>query len=487
MLNITAMKRVWGGGIHIVDEGLGSSCTPRVSCHHTRIFHLPPRSHVSRSATSGLHREMSESKDPAPAPEASRTGMRAKSDSGILRSNTAASSMPHTFAVLTVVVVGASGDLAKKKTYPSLLKLFKAGYLPVHTRIVGFARSDYSDESFRERLRSSLAGKIDEPKVLEIFLQMCFYQRGRAYDDAEAWKALHASATSHEQKLLNEDPTCTNANRMFYYAIPPNVFAAAGGAIKAHAMGSKGWNRMIVEKPFGRDSESSEVLAKQLGALFNEDQLYRIDHYLGKELVQNLLVLRFGNIMLQPLWNRQYIKSVIISFKEDIGTQGRGGYFDNYGIIRDVMQNHLLQILSLIIMEPPVRVSGPGYSKYVRDEKVKALHCIPPLKLDDVILGQYTASGDNEGYLDDPTVPEGALCPTYALAKFQVNNARWDGVPFIIKCGKGLNSRKAEVRVQFHPPAGSAAMFDGAEIPLNELVIRVQPNDAIYFKCNVKT
>ena len=165
---------------------------------------------------------------------------------------------------------------------------------------------------------------------------------------------------------------------------------------------------------------------------------------------------------------------------------GRGGYFDGYGIIRDVMQNHLLQILSLIAMEPPVRVSGDGYANFVRDEKVKALRCIPPLTLEDVVLGQYVASENGPGYLDDDTVPKGSIAPTYALAKFSVNNSRWAGVPFIMKAGKALDKRKCEIRIQFKSPPGADTMF-GEEPPLNELVIRVQPNDAIYFKCNIKT
>jgi len=400
----------------------------------------------------------------------------------ILRQSTDAGLMPYTSEALTVVVLGASGDLAKKKTYPSLFALFLGGYIPSHCSIIGFARSGYTDDSFRDKCRGYLAGKggAEGAARLDEFLQLCSYERGTSYDDVEAWKNVDVRATSSESAF-------NAANRVFYFAVPPDVFAAAGSAIKGQCMSSRGWNRMIIEKPFGKDSASSHELGERLLKSFNEDELYRIDHYLGKEVVQNFMVLRFGNIFLQPLWNRDYIKSVIISFKEDIGTQGRGGYFDGYGIIRDVMQNHLLQILSLVAMEPPVRVSGEGYANYVRDEKVKALRCIPPLKLDDVILGQYTRSGDQPGYLEDPTVPEDSICPTYCCAKFQINNARWAGVPFIMKAGKALDKRKCEIRIQFKPPPGSDSMFAGVDIPLNELVIRVQPDDAIYFKCNIKT
>ena len=284
--------------------------------------------------------------------------------------------MCHTAEALTIAVLGASGDLAKKKTYPSLLKLYLSGYLPPHCAIIGFARSEYSDDSFRDKLRATLqnVGGEQGKSKLEEFLLLCSYCRGKAYDDVDAWDAVHQRALASE---TNHDV----ANRVFYFAVPPNVFAAAGAAIKTKTMSSRGWNRMIIEKPFGRDSASSRALGEALSRSFTEDQLYRIDHYLGKEVVQNFMVLRFGNIVLQPLWTRDHIQSVQITFKENIGTMGRGGYFDNYGIIRDVMQNHLLQILSLVAMEPPVRVAGEGYANYVRDEKVKALRCIPPLKL----------------------------------------------------------------------------------------------------------
>ena len=308
--------------------------------------------------------------------------------------------------------------------------------------------------------------------------------RGSAYDDGEAWQRLNALATQRESGFGIE----AEANRLFYFAIPPSVFVAAGSCIRAEAMKAGGWHRVIVEKPFGHDSESSAKLAADLGSLFTEKQLYRIDHYLGKELVQNLMVLRFANSFLEPIWNRNYVSCVVISFKEPFGTDGRGGYFDKYGIIRDVMQNHLLQVLSLIAMEPPVKVTGSNSSEFIRDEKVKALRAIPPLKLEDVVLGQYTASkdGKQKGYLDDDTVPNDSVTPTYALAKFSINNSRWDGVPFIIKCGKALNTRKMEVRMQLRKPAGAATLFDGFNVHQNELVVRVQPNEAIYMKCNVK-
>jgi glucose-6-phosphate 1-dehydrogenase len=239
-------------------------------------------------------------------------------------------------------------------------------------------------------------------------------------------------------------------------------------------MNQKGWTRVIVEKPFGKDLDSSEALSSELGSLFSEDQLYRIDHYLGKELVQNMLVMRFANRCFVPIWNRDNIANVQIVFKEDFGTEGRGGYFDEYGIIRDIIQNHLMQVLCLVTMEKPVSLDP----EYIRDEKVKVLRCIEPIKIEDVVIGQY------EGYKDDPTVPNDSVTPTFATVVLRINNERWDGVPFIMRAGKALDSRKAEVRVQFKDVPGD--IFKCKNKGPNEFVMRLQPDEAMYMKLTMK-
>jgi glucose-6-phosphate 1-dehydrogenase len=292
-------------------------------------------------------------------------------------------------------------------------------------------------------------------------------------------------------------PGCA-ANRLMYFAIPPSVFVDAARTVRAAGVSPSGWTRVVLEKPFGHDAASSLELGRALRTYLEESQMYRIDHYLGKEMVQNLMVLRFANAVFEPLWSGRHISTVQITFKEPIGTEGRGGYFDSYGIIRDVMQNHLLQVLSLVAMEPPVTMA----SEDVRNEKVKALRCVAPLRLEDVVLGQYgpNAAGTKQGYLDDPTVPRGSATPTFATAALYINNARWQGVPFILKCGKALNERKAEIRIQFRAPcsglfsaagggAGDAAPRAGvgqtaapAAVHQNELVIRIQPDEAVYMK-----
>jgi len=369
---------------------------------------------------------------------------------------------------VSIVVIGASGDLAKKKTFPAMFALYGLGLLPPNVSIFGFARTALSQEDFKKQIVGYFKGWDDKKQA---FLDLCHYSSGQ-YNSAESFAELAKLMATKEGKLPG--------HRVFYLAIPPNIFVEVADAVKKSATSPTGFTRLIVEKPFGRDSQTSAVLSKQLSALFEEDQLYRIDHYLGKEMVQNLMALRFANIVFEPVWNRNYISSVHITFKEDIGTEGRGGYFDPFGIIRDVMQNHLTQILALVAMEPPVSLSAED----VRDEKVKVLRACRSAKLSDVVLGQYgkDKTGKVQGYLDDPTVPKGSITPTFASAVIHIENTRWRGVPFILKCGKGLNDRKAEIRVQFKNTPNR--IFHHA--PRDELVIRVQPNEAVYMKFNAK-
>lgn len=388
---------------------------------------------------------------------------------------------------LTIFVVGASGDLAKKKTYPSLYELFRREFLTKErTTICGYARSQKSDDDFKEQLRPFLKGGTEEEK--STFLNLCMYRQG-AYDSAQDVAGVFQELKEREEKI-----SCNGkANRLFYFAIPPTVFVPIGKSIKEAVISKNdpekvGWTRLIVEKPFGHDSESFAELSRDMSALYSEDYIYRIDHYLGKEMVQNLVILRFSNAIFEPLWNRNYIKSVMITFKEDFGTKGRGGYFDKYGIIRDVIQNHLLQVMSLVAMEPPIVVTGDDSAVFVRDEKVKVLNCIDPIKLEDCVLGQYLAApdGSEPAYTDDDGVPDDSVTPTFATVVMRIKNPRWDGVPFIIKAGKALNERKAEIRIQFKRAPGAEGMFAGQEIHEQELVMKLQPDEAVYMKTNVK-
>ncbi|CAN8074664.1 unnamed protein product [Agarophyton chilense] len=389
--------------------------------------------------------------------------------------------------VLTVFVIGASGDLAKKKTYPSLFALYRFHYLPDDFTIVGYARSEKSDEDFRASIKSYLSGA--EEQVKDEFLSHCLYRNGNSYDDEEAIGKVSEEMSSIERS------TGKTVNRLFYFAIPPVVFVSAAAALKKRASIHDGWSRFIVEKPFGSDIQSFEKLNKDMSAVLEEKEMYRIDHYIGKEAVQNLLVMRFANSTFEPLWNNQYIDTVIISFKEDFGTKGRGGYFDKNGMIRDVVQNHIMQIVTMFAMEPPVRPNGD----YIRDEKVKVLEAIPSIRKEDCITGQYI--GDDEGqepaYTDDDGVPDDSRTETGAAMVMYINNSRWEGVPFILRAGKALNESKSEIRVQFKKSPGSSLMFGdenygdgygtGVEaVERNELVIRLKPDEAIYLKMNIK-
>lgn len=377
---------------------------------------------------------------------------------------------------LSIIVLGASGDLAKKKTFPALFNLYRQGFLPLsEVRIYGYARSKMTDNELRDRIRGYLVPSKDATpetsKAVSNFLSLIKYVSG-SYETEEGFQLLDKEISKYE----NENNHRQGSRRLFYLALPPTIYPPVCRMIRLCCMNKSelGWTRIVVEKPFGKDLESSEQLSTQIGELFDESQIYRIDHYLGKELVQNMLVMRFANRLFLPLWNRDNIDNVQIVFREDFGTDGRGGYFDQYGIIRDIIQNHLLQVLCLVGMEKPVSLKP----EHIRDEKVKFLQAVDPIKDEDVVLGQY------EGYKDDPTVPNDSNTPTFATVVLRVHNERWEGVPFVLKAGKALNSRKAEIRVQFKDVPGD--IFKCQKQGRNEFVIRLQPSEAIYMKLTVK-
>ncbi|KAL4419711.1 hypothetical protein ABPG75_006809 [Micractinium tetrahymenae] len=377
---------------------------------------------------------------------------------------------------LSIVVLGASGDLASKKTYPALQFLFRNGFLPHNVSIIGYARSPLTDHQLRDKLRPRLSGGEEER---DAFLKHCTYVQGD-YVGSQGWQGLEGVLSGREGKYHG----CP-CGRLYYLALPPSVYPQVCSGLKTYCDAlpktEGSWLRVIVEKPFGRDLSSSEELAEVLGQLYPESQLYRIDHYLGKEMAQNLFVMRFANMFLSPVWNRNCISNVQITFKEDFGTQGRGGYFDTFGIIRDVIQNHLTQLLAFVAMEKPLSIHPDD----IRDEKVKVLRCIQPVQEHHVVLGQYTAADGQPGYTDDPTVPSGSKTPTFAAVTLFVDNDRWSGVPFVLKAGKALNDRKAEIRVQLRPTPHF--VFGGnPERMRNELVVRLQPDEAIYLKMIVK-
>ena len=334
-----------------------------------------------------------------------------------------------------------------------------------------------------------------EQQLVE-FLKICSYVDGQ-YDKDESFQNL-------DNVLQVIESGRVETHRLFYMALPPSVFTVVSQHLKRCCYPKNGIVRVIVcdngmqtdrqtdrqtadvrghgqvEKPFGRDLESSRALQRALAPDWKEEELFRIDHYLGKEMVKNMLILRFGNSFLGATWNRNHIDNIQITFKEPFGTEGRGGYFDEFGIIRDVMQNHLLQVLTLLAMERPVSFS----SEDIRDEKVRVLRAMAAIEPKNVIIGQYGKSldGTKPAYKEDDTVPKDSRCPTFCALVMYINNERWDGVPIIMKAGKALNEQKMEVRVQFKDV--TSGIFK--DIPRNELVMRVQPNESVYIKMNTK-
>lgn len=378
----------------------------------------------------------------------------------------------------TITVLGASGDLAKKKTYPALFGLYRMGFLPKGVHIVGYARTKMDAAEYHKRITSYIKNPDNDPEVsakLEEFKNLSTYISG-GYEDSPSFANLNKSLEKIESGYQGKE-----RNRVFYLALPPSVFIPVAQHLKeqCYVTPDVGKCRIIVEKPFGKDLESSRELLSSLKQHWTEDETFRIDHYLGKEMVKNLLVLRFANVALNAFWDKNSISNVQITFKEPFGTEGRGGYFDEFGIIRDILQNHLLQVLSILTMERPVSFA----SEDIRDEKVKVLRAIPPVERSDTLLGQYVGANGKPGYLDDDTVPHNSVCPTYAATTLWIHNPRWEGVPFILKAGKALNEAKVEVRVQFKDV--TQGIFK--DISRNELVIRIQPSEAVYLKLNTKT
>ncbi|HOZ49474.1 MAG TPA: glucose-6-phosphate dehydrogenase [Candidatus Hydrogenedentes bacterium] len=382
---------------------------------------------------------------------------------------------------ISIVVIGASGDLAIKKIYPALFALHARGFLDERCQIVGFARSPYTDGAFRARLAERLTCRYHPDSncaaLVASFLDRCTYVQG-AYDSKEAFLDLYAAMRSIEGG--------GRANRVFYMAIPSFLFANVAKAIGDAGLVScdpvPGWTRVVLEKPFGRDRASSDALTARMASIFTESQTFRIDHYLGKEAIQNLLVLRFANLVFDPVWNAAHVDHVRIAWGEDFGVEERAGYFDHYGIIRDVMQNHLLQMLALVAMERPARLDA----RHIRDEKVRVLRRVSPVCTADMVLGQYAAASfagrRHVAYTAEPGVPADSRTPTYAAAVLRVDTPRWQGVPFLLTAGKALDMRKTEIRVVFRPVSDNLFCAEGDSgpcLPPNELILRIQPDEAI--------
>jgi glucose-6-phosphate 1-dehydrogenase len=363
-----------------------------------------------------------------------------------------------------LVLFGATGDLAKRKLFPSLYSMEAHGVLGVP--VVGVARSDWTDDSFRAHAQESvLAAKPDADRaVLARMIDRLDLIQGD-YADPATWKELAATLDEHHS-------TCA----VFYMAIPPSMFPTVASSLASVGLNERG--RIVVEKPFGRDLASAHELNHTLHEVFPEERIFRIDHYLGKESVEDLLVFRFSNSLLEPVWNRNYVRSVQITMSETIGVEGRGSFYDSVGTIRDVLQNHLLQVMSLVAMEPPV---GPEAS-HLSDEKSKVLAAMQPLDSSSLVRGQYV------GYRDEPGVAQDSQTETFVAAHLEVDSWRWAGVPWYVRCGKALTKAATEVVVEFKEPP--RMLFDeaGGPTPERNLVrLRLGNNDGVTFSLQAKT
>ena len=382
-----------------------------------------------------------------------------------------------------IVIFGASGDLTHRKLIPALYNLYKIGRLSENFSVLGVARSELNDETFREKMREALIHNEETtPETLDAFCSHLYYQAVNTSDAQDYGKLVPRLDELHDKYQ-----TC--GNTLYYMSTPPSLYGVIPECLAAHGLNTEeyGWKRIIVEKPFGYDEKTAQALDVQIHHFFEEHQIYRIDHYLGKETVQNLLVLRFSNGWFEPLWNRNFIDYVEITGAESIGVEERGGYYDGSGAMRDMFQNHLLQVLAMVAMEPPAIINANS----MRDEVAKVMHSLRPLTAEDMehnlVLGQYTAAQINgkmeNGYLEEKGVPTDSRTETYIALRCEIENWRWAGVPFYVRTGKRLPARVTEIVIHFkttpHPVFSQNA-------PENKLIIRIQPDEAISMRFGLK-
>ena len=391
--------------------------------------------------------------------------------------------MPEPSDPCTIVIIGATGDLTSRKLLPQLFDLYLNGGLPDPFLIVGCGRVEVDESEFRASMQAALknAGVYDEARWPS-FAEALYY-RHIDFEDPESFKSLAQSLRDLDQQVN------TRGNRIFYMALPPSVYKSAAHLIGQVGLADEnqngnGWSRIVVEKPFGTDLKTAQDLDQSFSRDFGEHQIFRIDHYLAKETVQNVLMFRFANSLFEPIWNRRYIEYIAITAIEHLGVEHRAGYYEQSGVLRDMFQNHMMQLLALTAMEPPSRFEADR----VRDEKVKVFRALRPFQVDhlkeNLVLGQY-AAGTVDGkavpaYREEPGVNANSLTPTFATMKVNLDNWRWQGVPFYLTSGKRMDQKLTEIAIQFkRVPHSMFRHTLGETIPANRLILGIYPEEAI--------
>ncbi|TSB47098.1 glucose-6-phosphate dehydrogenase [Alkalicoccobacillus porphyridii] len=384
-----------------------------------------------------------------------------------------------------IVIFGATGDLAKRKLYPSLFHLFQKGHISEQFAVVGIGRREWSDETLRTQVRDSIKNEIEgEHTKLEEFCNQFYY------------KALNVTSKQSYTELKTlldqlDSRYHIGGNRVFYMAMAPEFFGTIASYLKSEQLtDTEGWTRLVIEKPFGHDLESAETLNTEIREAFREDEIYRIDHYLGKEMVQNIQVIRFANAVFEPLWNNQHIANVQITSSERLGVEDRGGYYENSGALRDMVQNHLLQMVTLLAMDPPLRLT----TEEIRSEKIKVLRALRPIveqKVKDSFVraqyGQGVYDGEKvQGYLKEKNVAPDSKTETFVAGKLLIDNYRWAGVPFYIRTGKRMAAKSTKIVIEFKPQPHNLYLNNGDDPGANLLVIHIQPDEGMSLMLNGK-